>query len=111
MEETTLKQAQKEVDEWIKTIGVKYFDPLTCLAVLMEELGEVARVMARKYGEQSFKNGEKDNLADELADVLFAMICIANIADIDLGEAFKTNMEKKGKRDKNRHKNNLKLSQ
>lgn len=105
----TIKQAQKIVDDWIKTVGVKYFSELTCLAVLVEEIGEVARVMARTYGDQSFKDGEKEDLAGELADVLFALICIANTTGIDLEEAFQKNMEKKTNRDEQRHQNNPKL--
>jgi len=107
--EITLKQSQEIVDKWIKDIGVKYFSELTNLAVLMEEVGEVARIVARKYGDQSFKEGEHEELGDEIADVIFALICIANSTGIDLTEAFKKNMEKKTNRDKNRHKENKKL--
>lgn len=107
--EITIKQSQQIVDDWIKDIGVKYFSELTCLAVLMEEVGEVARIMSRKYGEQSFKDGEHEDLGDEIADVIFALICIANKTGIDLEQAFKKNMEKKNSRDKNRHQNNEKL--
>ena len=105
----TLEEAQKEVDRWIKTYGVRYFSELTNMAVLTEELGELARVMARKYGDQSFKQGEKDNLADEMADVLWVLICLANQTGVNLTEAFRQNLEKKTNRDKDRHKNNPKL--
>lgn len=105
-----LKQAQIEVDQWIKTVGVRYFNELTNTAILMEEVGELARVMSRKYGEQSFKAGESgDNLADEMADVLWVLICLANQTGVDLEDAFKKNMEKKQKRDSQRHINNEKL--
>jgi len=107
--EITIKEAQEIVDKWIQDIGVKYFSELTNLAVLMEEVGEVARIVARKYGDQSFKEGEHEELGDEIADVIFALICIANSTGIDLTEAFKKNMEKKTNRDKNRHKENKKL--
>lgn len=105
----TLKEAQKEVDRWIKTYGVRYFSELTNMVVLTEEVGELARVMARKYGDQSFKQGEKDNLADEMADVLWVLICLANQTGVNLTEAFRQNLEKKTNRDKDRHKNNPKL--
>ncbi|WP_455673334.1 nucleotide pyrophosphohydrolase [Phocaeicola sp.] len=105
----TLEEAQKEVDGWIKTYGVRYFSELTNMAVLTEEVGELARIMARKYGDQSFKEGEKCNLADEMADVLWVLICLANQTGVDLTEAFRRNMEKKTNRDKDRHKNNPKL--
>ncbi|MEI3074055.1 MAG: nucleotide pyrophosphohydrolase [Phocaeicola vulgatus] len=105
----TLEEAQKEVDSWIKTYGVRYFSELTNMAVLTEEVGELARVMARKYGDQSFKQGEKDNLADEMADVLWVLICLANQTGVNLTEAFRQNLEKKTNRDKDRHKNNPKL--
>lgn len=105
----TLEEAQKEVDRWIKTYGVRYFSELTNTAVLTEEVGELARVMARKYGDQSFKQGEKDNLADEMADVLWVLICLANQTGVNLTEAFRQNLEKKTNRDKDRHKNNPKL--
>ncbi|MCW3807592.1 nucleotide pyrophosphohydrolase [Plebeiibacterium marinum] len=105
----TIEEAQKQVDEWINTIGVKYFSELTNMAILTEEVGELARVMARKYGEQSFKKGEKENLADEMADVLWVLICLANQTGVDLTEALKKNIEKKTKRDKHRHANNKKL--
>mgnify|MGYP002919921003 FL=1 len=106
----TLEEAQKEVDRWIKTYGVRYFSELTNMAVLTEEVGELARVMARKYGDQSFKQGEKDNLADEMADVLWVLLCIANQTGVDLTDAFTRNLEKKTQRDNKRHINNPKLS-
>lgn len=105
----TLEEAQKEVDSWIKTYGVRYFSELTNMTVLTEEVGELARVMARKYGDQSFKQGEKDNLADEMADVLWVLICLANQTGVNLTESFRQNLEKKTNRDKDRHKNNPKL--
>ena len=105
----TLEEAQKEVDSWIKTYGVRYFSELTNMTVLTEEVGELARVMARKYGDQSFKQGEKDNPADEMADVLWVLICLANQTGVNLTEAFRQNLEKKTNRDKDRHKNNPKL--
>ena len=105
----TIEEAQKTVDEWIKTYGVRYFSELTNMAVLTEEVGEMARVMARRYGDQSFKAGEKDNLADEMADVLWVLLCIANQTGTKLTEAFEKNLQKKTERDKNRHKNNPKL--
>lgn len=105
----TIEEAQKTVDEWIKTYGVRYFSELTNMAVLTEEVGEMARVMARRYGDQSFKAGEKDNLADEMADVLWVLFCIANQTGTNLTEAFEKNLHKKTERDKNRHKNNPKL--
>lgn len=105
----TLEEAQKEVDRWIKTYGVRYFSELTNMTVLTEEVGELARVMARKYGDQSFKQGEKDNLADEMADVLWVLICLANQTGVNLTEAFRQNLKKKTNRDKDRHKNNPKL--
>ncbi len=101
---------QKEVDQWIKDHGVRYFNELTNTALLMEEVGELARIMARKYGEQSFKNAEEEkNLGDEMADVLFVLTCLANQTGVNLEEAIKRNMEKKTSRDKNRHKENDKL--
>jgi NTP pyrophosphatase (non-canonical NTP hydrolase) len=110
MADLTLRGAQKEVDDWINTIGVRYFDELTCFAVLSEEVGEVARIVARKYGEQSSKKtDEGQDLGDELADVLFAMICLANKTGIDLEAEFAKNMAKKNGRDKERHINNEKL--
>lgn len=105
----TLDEAQKTVDNWIKTYGVRYFSELTNMTVLTEEVGELARVMARKYGDQSFKEGEKCNLDDEMADVLWVLICLANQTGVNLTEAFQRNLEKKTNRDKDRHKNNLKL--
>lgn len=105
----TIAEAQQTVDKWIKTYGVRYFNELTNMAVLTEEVGELARVMARKYGDQSFKPGEKDNLEEEIADVLWVLVCIANQTGTDLTEAFRKTMEKKTDRDKERHINNLKL--
>ncbi len=105
----TLKEAQEQVDHWIKTIGVRYFSELTNMAVLTEEVGELARIIARKYGDQSFKEGEKDNLADEMADVLWVLICLANQTGVDLTQALKDNLVKKTIRDKERHTNNKKL--
>ena len=105
----TIEEAQRQVDEWIKTYGVRYFSELTNMAILTEEVGEVARIMARSYGDQSTKTGEKTNLADELADVMWVLICIANQTGIDLTEAFRRNLEKKTARDKDRHVNNPKL--
>jgi NTP pyrophosphatase (non-canonical NTP hydrolase) len=106
----TIEQAQKEVDQWINTTGVRYFNELTNTAILMEEVGEVARIMARKYGEQSFKKSDEEvNLADEMADVLFVLICLANQTGIDLTEALEKNMIKKNIRDADRHRNNDKL--
>jgi NTP pyrophosphatase (non-canonical NTP hydrolase) len=106
----TIEEAQKKVDEWINTTGVRYFNELTNMAILIEEVGEVARIMSRKYGEQSFKESDKDkDLADEMADVLWVLICLANQTGIDLNEALERNFEKKNLRDKNRHKNNDKL--
>jgi len=107
----TLKEAQQRVDEWIKTFGVRYFDELTNMALLTEEVGEVARIMARKYGEQSFKDSDLEHdLADEMADVLFVLICIANQTGTDLEKALEKNLAKKTSRDKNRHLENRKLS-
>lgn len=105
----TIEEAQKTVDQWIKTYGVRYFSELTNMAVLTEEVGELARVMARKYGDQSFKAGEKDNLADEMADILWVLICLANQTGVNLTEAFEANIKKKTDRDKERHINNDKL--
>ncbi|ANQ50295.1 nucleotide pyrophosphohydrolase [Flammeovirga yaeyamensis] len=106
----TLEEVQKVVDEWINTTGVRYFNELTNTAILMEEVGEVARIMARKYGEQSFKKSDEDvDLADEMADVMFVLVCLANQTGIDLTEALKKNLEKKSIRDADRHKNNEKL--
>ena len=106
----TIEKAQKIVDEWINTIGVRYFNELTNMALLTEEVGELARIIARKYGEQSFKESDKQhNLADEMADVLFVLICLANQTGVNLTEALKKNLDKKTNRDKERHKNNEKL--
>ena len=106
----TISEAQQQVDEWIKTIGVRSFSELTNMAILTEEVGELARVMARKYGDQSFKKNETaEHLGDEMADVLWVLICLANQTGIDLTEAFAKNMDKKTKRDADRHKNNEKL--
>jgi NTP pyrophosphatase (non-canonical NTP hydrolase) len=105
-----IKEAQELVDKWIKTVGVRYFNELTNMAMLTEEVGEVARIIARKYGEQSFKESDKEkNLADELADVLWVLICLANQTGVDLTSAFERNLEKKNIRDSERHKNNPKL--
>lgn len=105
----TLKEAQESVDCWIKTYGVRYFSELTNMTILTEEVGELARVMSRKYGDQSFKEGEKCNLDEEMADVLWVLICLANQTGVNLTEAFQKSMEKKTKRDKERHINNPKL--
>jgi len=109
MTERTLGACQREVDEWIRTIGVRYFSELTNTAVLMEEVGELARLMARTYGEQSFKEGEENDLGMEMADVLFVLICLANQTGVDLEEAFTRAMDKKTRRDRDRHVNNPKL--
>ncbi len=106
----TIQQAQQQVDEWIKTVGVRYFSELTNMAVLTEEVGELARIMARKYGDQSFKENEKNlNMADEMADVLWVLICLANQTGVDLTAALAKNFEKKSSRDGERHSNNEKL--
>lgn len=105
----TIEEAQHTVDQWIKTYGVRYFSELTNMAILTEEVGELARIIARKYGDQSFKPGEKDNLGDEMADVLWVLLCMANQTGVDLTEELKKNIEKKTLRDKDRHKNNEKL--
>ena len=106
----TIKSAQKQVDNWIKTIGVRYFSELTNMAMLTEEVGELARIMARTYGDQSFKKSDlKKNLPDEMADVLFVLICLANQTGVDLTEAFEKNIRKKTSRDKTRHLKNKKL--
>ena len=108
--EITLPEAQQIVDNWIKTIGVRYFSELTNLAILTEEVGELARIMARTYGDQSFKKSDEGkDLADEMADVLWVLICLANQTGVDLNEAFLKNIEKKTGRDKDRHQNNEKL--
>ena len=109
MKEITIREAQEMVDNWIKTYGVRYFSELTNMAILTEEVGELARIMARKYGDQSFKEGEKYNLGDEMADILWVLMCLANQTGIDLTEELKKNIEKKTERDKNRHINNEKL--
>ena len=106
----TIEQAQKTVDEWINTVGVRYYNELTNMAILTEEVGEVARIIARRYGEQSEKESDKNkDLGDEMADVLFVLICLANQTGIDLTEALKKNLEKKTERDSERHQNNPKL--
>ncbi|MFA4870337.1 MAG: nucleotide pyrophosphohydrolase [Pedobacter sp.] len=106
----TIAEAQETVDQWIKTTGIRYFNELTNTAILMEEVGEVARIMSRKYGEQSFKKSDEAvNLADEMADVMFVLICLANQTGIDLTVALQKNLEKKTIRDAERHKNNQKL--
>ena len=106
----TLKEAQESVDRWIKEYGVRYFNELTNMAILTEEVGEVARIMARRYGEQSFKESDKQaDLADELADVLWVVICVANQTGVDLTEALQRNLDKKTARDKSRHRSNPKL--
>ena len=105
----TIREAQKMVDDWIKTYGVRYFSELTNMAVLTEEVGELARIMARKYGDQSFKEGEKHDLGDEMADVLWVLMCLANQTGVDLTKALKKNIEKKTSRDKTRHLQNEKL--
>lgn len=105
----TIREAQETVDQWIKTYGVRYFNELTNMAILTEEVGELARVMARRYGEQSFKKGETDNLGEEMADVLWVLICLANQTGIDLTEQLELSIKKKTERDKNRHKENEKL--
>ncbi|MDX2304040.1 MAG: nucleotide pyrophosphohydrolase [Microscillaceae bacterium] len=108
----TIKKAQEIVDEWIRTKGIRYYNELTNTAILMEEVGEVARLMARIYGEQSFKESDKTyDLADEMADVLFVLICLANQTGIDLTEALQKNLDKKTNRDVERHQNNEKLKQ
>ncbi len=108
--EITLSEAQTQVDQWIKTVGVRYFNELTNMTILMEEVGELARLMARTYGEQSFKESDKDReLGDEMADVLWVLICLANQTGVDLTEALAKNFEKKNIRDINRHKDNEKL--
>ena len=109
MDEITIREAQKTVDDWIKTYGVRYFSELTNMAVLTEEVGEMARIMARQYGDQSFKEGEKHDLGDEMADVLWVLMCIANQTGVDLTEALRKNIDKKTSRDKERHFRNEKL--
>jgi len=106
----TIEEAQNQVDQWIKTIGVRYFNELTNMTILTEEVGELARIMARKYGEQSFKESDKGHdLGDEMADVLWVLICLANQTGVDLTKALEKNFEKKNIRDKDRHKGNEKL--
>ena len=105
----SIQQLQQQVDEWIKQYGVRYFDELTNMSILTEEVGEVARIMARKYGEQSFKDSDNSDLGEELADVLFVVLCIANQTKINLQESFDIKMKLKSKRDKTRHVNNQKL--
>lgn len=105
----TLNEAQKRVDQWIKTFGVRYFNEMTNMAILTEEVGELARIMARKYGEQSFKEGENQDPAEEMADVLWVLICLANQTGVDLTDALERSFEKKTQRDNTRHKNNIKL--
>ena len=107
----TIKEAQQAVDQWIRTYGVRYFSELTNMAVLTEEVGELAQVMARKYGDQSWKASEKENLGEEMADVLWVLLCLANQTGVDLTEELKKSIEKKTKRDANRHINNEKLKQ
>lgn len=108
----TIQQAQEIVDKWIKENGVRYFNELTNMAILTEEVGEVARIISRKYGEQSFKESDKQaDLADEFADVLFVLICLANQTGVDLTDALRKNLDKKIKRDSQRHKNNQKLKE
>ncbi|NBJ06109.1 pyrophosphatase [Alistipes sp. Z76] len=104
-----IAELQRRVDEWIRDVGVRYFSELTNMAVLTEEVGELARVMARRYGDQSFKAGEKDDLADEMADVLWVLVCLANQTGVDLTAAVEANFAKKSARDSERHKNNPKL--
>lgn len=112
MRNMTIQEAQNKVDEWIKTYGVRYFSELTNMTILTEEVGELARIMARTYGDQSFKKADLDkNLADEMADIMWVLMCLANQTGVDLTEAFNKNMEKKTNRDKNRHINNDKLTQ
>jgi len=106
----TIEQAQQQVDQWIKTVGVRYFSELTNMAILTEEVGELARLMARQYGDQSFKESDKGReLGDEIADVLWVLLCIANQTGVDLTQAFARNLEKKNSRDATRHQNNEKL--
>jgi NTP pyrophosphatase (non-canonical NTP hydrolase) len=105
----TIKEAQNKVDQWIEKYGVRYFDELTNLAVLTEEVGELAKIMSRRYGDQSFKQGDEDNLEEELSDVLFVLFCIANQTGVDLNEAFLNNLKKKTNRDQTRHHSNNKL--
>ena len=105
----TIRDAQEMVDNWIKTYGVRYFSELTNMACLTEEVGELARVMARQYGDQSFKEGEKANIGEEMADILWVLLCLANQTGVDLSEELQKSIEKKTKRDINRHRDNTKL--
>jgi len=105
----TIKEAQETVDQWIKTVGVRYFSELTNMAVLTEEVGELARVIARRYGDQSFKAGEKDNLGEEMADILWVLCCLANQTGVDLTEELRKSIDKKTNRDARRHQDNPKL--
>ncbi len=106
----TIQEAQQQVDQWIKTVGVRYFSELTNMAILTEEVGELARIMARTYGDQSFKESDKQkNLGDEMADILWVLICLANQTGVDLTDALQKNFEKKNSRDKERHQQNQKL--
>ncbi len=108
--DVTIRQAQAQVDGWIKTVGVRYFNELTNLGILMEEVGELSRLMVRKYGEQSFKESDKNkDIADEMADVLWVLMCLANQTGVDLTDALQKNFDKKNIRDANRHKENEKL--
>ena len=107
----TIQEAQERVDQWIKSYGVRYFNELTNMACLTEEVGELARVMARRYGEQSFKEGENQDPAEEMADVLWVLICLANQTGVDLTKALEASFEKKTRRDRDRHQNNMKLKQ
>lgn len=110
MSDITLRQCQEEVDQWVRTIGVRYFSELTNLAILVEEVGEVARILSRQYGDQSFKQSDKAyDLSDEFADVLFVLLCLANQTGVDLTAAFQKNLDKKTTRDRHRHANNPKL--
>ncbi|MES2648673.1 MAG: nucleotide pyrophosphohydrolase [Bacteroidota bacterium] len=110
MESLTIKQAQQDVDAWINTVGIRYFNELTNLGILMEEVGELSRLMVRKYGEQSFKESDKGKeLSDEMADVLWVLICLANQTGVDLTKALQKNFEKKNIRDSDRHRENTKL--
>ena len=110
MDALSISEAQQQVDQWIKTYGVRYFNELTNMAILTEEVGELARIIARTYGEQSFKESDKNrDLGDEMADVLWVLLCLANQTGVDLTDAFRKNLEKKKYRDKERHQNNLKL--
>jgi len=111
MNDLTLREAQTKVDEWIKTVGVRYFNELTNLGILMEEVGELSRLIVRQYGEQSFKDSDKGKeLSDEMADILWVLICLANQTGVDLTQALHKNLEKKNARDSERHKNNEKLN-